>query len=121
MLIGGLVATISVIVGAGIVAPSVAAENSVACEQQQGATRSTDRDRVTCDRARCRDAAQTGVPSIVVTRSMLSSTLRATVHPRSIARSMMSMSFVRSLGLEPAEVDEQFLVDARVAVLARGR
>lgn len=35
VLLAGLAATISVIVGAGIVAPSVAAENSAACEQLQ--------------------------------------------------------------------------------------
>ncbi|WP_232498045.1 acyltransferase family protein [Agromyces humatus] len=36
VLIGGLAATIAVIVGAGLVAPSVAAENMVACEEPQG-------------------------------------------------------------------------------------
>ena len=35
VLLAGLAATISVIVGAGIVAPSVVAENSAACEQLQ--------------------------------------------------------------------------------------
>ena len=36
VLLGGLAATIAVIVGAGLVAPSVAAENMIAWEQPQG-------------------------------------------------------------------------------------